>query len=345
VTFTCYQLAPPGAAAASGDLIARLIRKELGVADPGRHVVEVTPWSGWVRYYDKQRLWQDRPVVLPSREQAQTLAETWIKRYAALLTNNPALPSDARGLQLAPARAQPTELSVLANGNGNGYDHWLYRARPVLSLGGDEGSVEVLGSAFEIRIGEGGAVVGFSVRWRALTGSTFRAPKSGPSPRMFDEPDEGDATPPPLVYVLEGEFSPQAYLSPYYLRGTGHEISIASASTASLTIDFYGGNTDEASELTAYVMGGSGDYEIRWGITRAGDPESLREVSEVRRHTEGTVSASTVSVAVGAYLVVIDVRDRQTGATAMTQQYALCGHLLANGQIVNAPGPTTPTVA
>ncbi|MEO8554713.1 MAG: hypothetical protein ABI678_32270, partial [Kofleriaceae bacterium] len=114
MTFTCYQLAPPGAAAASGDLIARLVRKELGVAGPGRHIVEVTPWSGWVRYYDKQRLWQERPVVLPSREQARSLAETWIRRYATLFTDNPTLPSEVRALQLAPAHAQPRELSVLA---------------------------------------------------------------------------------------------------------------------------------------------------------------------------------------------------------------------------------------
>jgi hypothetical protein len=41
----CYELAPPGAAAKAADAIARVIRRELGVADPARHVLEVTPWS------------------------------------------------------------------------------------------------------------------------------------------------------------------------------------------------------------------------------------------------------------------------------------------------------------
>ena len=345
----CYELAPQGALASAADQVALVIRKELGVAEPTRHIVEVTPSSGWVRYYDRARLWQKQPAQLPSRDQALAKAEAWMKRYAKLMLANPALPDSVQSLQLAPAQARPQDLAVLANMSGDGFDHWLYRAQPLLSLGDNQGSAQVLGSAIEIRIGDGGAVIGFSIRWRALTGKTVYAPKSDLAPRMLDQPadDPNDKTPPELVYVLDGEFSPQTFLSPYYLRGTGHEISVVSASQASLTIDFYGRNTSENAELTAFVMGGSGDYDVRWGVTTLGDPGPLKMIDEARSKTIGTTTASTIYVPVGAYLVVISARDRKSGATAFTQQYAICGPFMANGELAKPSDtpPTTPNVA
>jgi hypothetical protein len=341
----CYKLAAPGAAAKAADPIARVIRRALGVADPTRHVIEVTPWSGWVRYYDRKKLWQERPAVLPAAEQARAKAETWLRTYAGLLANNGALPDEVRSLQLAPSQAKPQDLMVLSNTNGTGYDHWLYRAQPVLSVGAGQPAAAIMGGAVEIRIGDGGDVVGFSVRWRALTGEVLRVPRAEPVARFLDDPpdDPKDTTPPEIVYVLDGEFSPQAYLSPFYLRGTGHEISFSSASPASLTIDFYGENTSEATELTAIVAGGSGNYDVHWGLAPLERPFELQQVGEVRSKTIGTTTASTIAAPVGAYLVVIDARDRLTGATVYTQQYALSGHLMANGDV--ASGPRQPSTA
>lgn len=342
----CYKLAPPGAAAKAADPIARLIRKELGVAEPERHVVEVTPWSGWIRYYDRKRLWQDRVVALPSRAQAQEKAEAWLRTYAALLTGNPALPDEVRSLQLAPGQAKAQDLMALANSNGNGYDHWLYRAQPMLTLGASPGAVAVMGSAVEIRIGEGGAIIGFTVRWRALTGETVRVPLVAPQERYVDQPPDSDSdneAPSELVYVLDGEFSPQSYLSPFYLRGTGHDISYVGAGALSLTIDFFGYNTNEATELTAIVMGGSGNYDVHWGYAPLGEPFELQMLGELRSKTIGTATASTVSVPVGAYLVVIDARDRLTGATAFTQQYAISGNLMQDGSMVGSPPNSSPS--
>lgn len=341
----CHALAPPGALAREADAVAGLVRAALGVADPVRHTVDVSAWSGWIRYVDQALLWGERPAELPPRDQAQRLAEEWLRTFAKQVTpGGRQLPESIAALAICPANFRPMELVAVARPDG-GFDHWLYRAEPQLRLGRGQPLVPVIGSALDVRVGDGGRIVSFTARWRATTGGQVTSPRSPARPPTLQSGHDHaagghhDAEPSPeLAYILDGEVAPQAYLAPYYLTNTGHALSVASACPMSLTIDLVGRNVDDGTELVALIAGGSGDYRCEWGLTPLADPFELERLGEGRRgESIGDLGTSKVVVPVGAYLVLLEAHDRVTGAVKHAQRHVYASGVRGDGAPAVAP--------
>jgi hypothetical protein len=344
---TCYELAPPGALAREADAVARLVRSALGVADPARHAVDVSAWSGWIRYVDQQLLWGGKPADLPPREQAQRRAEDWLRAFAKQLApGGRQLPDAIAALAICPANFRPMELVAVARTDG-GFDHWLYRAEPQVRSGRGQGLAPVIGAALEVRVGDGGRIVSFTARWRATTGGQVTSPRTPPRPPTLQS-GHHDARPghhghqpevvQELAYMLDGEVAPQPYLSPYYLNNTGHALSVASACPMSLTIDLIGRNVGDGTELLALIAGGSGDYRCEWGLTPLADPFELERLGEGRPgESIGDLGTSKVVVPVGAYLVFLEAHDRATGAVKHAQRHVYASGVLGTGEPARPP--------
>jgi hypothetical protein len=225
---------------------------------------------------------------------------------------------------------------------GGGYDHWLCRFEPMLGVGTGQPLVPVIGAALDVRVGEAGAIIGFTLRWRALNGRMRRVAQQSPALRLIghaeghshaDEDASGDGAPPPLVFVLEGEGIPQLRLSPFYRHEGGHAISFASACRLSLTVDLWGYPAQGGMRLRAFASGGSGHYAYEWGVASIADPFSLETYSGASNADgAGGAVTSEITVALGAYLVVVQVRDLTTGAFQHFQQHVFCSPLTEDGE-------------
>lgn len=132
---------------------------------------------------------------------------------------------------------------------------------------------------------------------------------------------------PKLGYVLSGEGIPQYYLSPYYFVDGDQDYQPVSGSPWSLTVDV--GRIEQQSawmRLLALAQGGSGDYAYNWAVHSYGTAENgIRELGGgsrrvVRTVSGGNAAASAVDLDNGEYVVLVNVRDRKTGAFKHHQQ-------------------------
>src|SRR6185312_3292730 len=139
----------------------------------------------------------------------------------------------------------------------------------------------------------------------------------------------------PIVYMLSGAGMPQLYLAPYYLAGEGHDLIAVSASPWSLTLDV--GRTVQSEEtmtLMTLARGGSGRYDYRWATMALDDPEAgLVDRGAGTTTTidaiEGRVTASTITIENGMFIVLVNARDAATGAFVHFQQQVYASPLVA----------------
>jgi hypothetical protein len=233
-------------------------------------------------------------------------------------------------VSLLPRLMRPVQLSAVPRPDGTVWDHWLYRALPRLTVDPDtRETIPVFGSQVEVRIGDRGQVVSFRSRWRPLTGEqittdvvAFKAP-----PAEEGEREHGSRKEPPhqLQYVLEGETSLQHYLAPYYLTSDGHMLQTVSATPYSLTVEMGRIQGQQSMLVTASASGGSGDYDYNFaayvlsnleeGYVELGRGQSVQTESDT-----GTTTVGAVEIPNGAYVVMVNVRDRETGAFKHYQQ-------------------------
>lgn len=322
----------PAKIAAAQDAITRAVFRILGVSDPSKHDVSVSESSGWMYYLAKEELWvRQHPPVLPSADVARERAEKFVAALAAATAAGAeGWPENLAQVSLLPRLMRPVQLSAVPRPDGSVWDHWLYRAQPRLSLDpSGRKSVPVFGSQVEVRIGDRGQVVSFSSRWRPLSGertSTDLVPFKAPPPEEGEREHQGGKEPPhKLQYVLEGEIAPQHYLAPYYLMSDGHMLRAVSATPYSLTVDMGRIQGKESMLVTAAASGGSGDYaynfaayvlsRIEEGYVELGRGQSV----EVETDT-GTALVGAIEIPNGAYVVMVNARDRATGAFKHYQQ-------------------------
>jgi len=132
---------------------------------------------------------------------------------------------------------------------------------------------------------------------------------------------------PPIVnFLLEGDGIPQHYLAPYYFQTDGHDITMSSASPWSLTVDV--GRTkqgDTSMILTALAQGGSGDYRYNWAVYSLPDfNQGFKELGGGQTYVvdsrEGKATSSSIEFPNGHYVVMLNVKDRATGAFKHHQQ-------------------------
>jgi hypothetical protein len=349
-----HALANPAAIAAAQDVITRALFRILGVSDPAKHDVSVSAASGWVSYLAKDEVWsRPQPPVLPTADVARQRAEAFIAAVAAATASGAdGWPANLAQISLLPRLMRPVQLSAVPRPNAPLWDHWLYRAQPRLTLDpAGRQSVPVFGTHVEVRIGDRGQVVSFRSRWRPLSGerittdlTPFKAPPHDDGGGAREE-ERGRDQAHDLQYVLDGEIIPQHYLAPYYLTSDGDLLQMVSASPYSLTVELGRVQGPESMLVTAMASGGSGDYAYNFaaytlnrvdeGYTALGRGQSVETET-----ADGTALVGAVEIPNGAYVVLVNVRDRATGAFKHTQQQVVS--TLSAGQLERVLGGQTP---
>jgi hypothetical protein len=323
-----YALASPVEIKQEEGAIERVFFQALGVTDRERYRVQVSETSGWIDFMDTQQLWGGAGAPnLPGDGDALKAAGAFLQSLAEGLSGfNPQLPERLRRIAMFP-RLRPAELVKVAHPGGSYFDHWLYRSQPMLVLeAASWRQVPVFGSLVEVRIGDAGRIVGFCSRWRPHGEERISrglTPAPGHGGGQHEHHGAGEPVP---VYVLEGDRIPQYYLSPYYLTRDEHGLALASACDYSLTVQIGQVDNDAGTYLTALVDGGSRDYAFNWAVYSLDTvlDEGMRELGagtpRLLKTPNGRVVASTVLLARGAYVALVNVKDRKTGAFKHHQQ-------------------------
>jgi hypothetical protein len=274
---------------------------------------------------------------LPDRATALRAAETALAALARSCSSaNKQWPDAVRDIALFPPSGllRRAQLSVVPRPDGSAWDHWLYRAEPRLYLdGGATVQAAVRGTQIEVRVGHAGQIVGVCSRWQPLSRERWYTDLSAfVAPAGAEDAQQA----PQLGYSLAGEGIPQYYLSPYYFVAGDLDFQPVSASPWSLTVDV--GRIDQRSSgmtLLALAQGGSGDYAYNWALQSYGNAErAFRELGRGLSRTVRTASGadavgSTVEVDNGEYVVLLNVKDRRTGAFAHHQQQVFSSPIVA----------------
>lgn len=337
-TARIYAFADLAAVTASAGAITRAILQTLGV-NGDRHRVTVAEGSGWIDAVALDDLWERKtPAALLSRDAAQAKAEAFLTALnKAMSSAAPNWPKSLNGIAVLPPAGLLTraELVAVPMADGSGWNHWLYRAQPTLLLGNASNTrTPVYGTCVDVRVGHLGQIIGFSSSWRPIGLDRKTVALSDYAAPAELEADEAVDGPPPIVYLLYGAGMPQLYLAPFYLAGSAHDPIAVSASSYSLTLDI--GRATQGAEtmkLTTLARGGSGRYAYRWATMSLDDPEvGLVDRGAGATTTidgiEGRVTASTITVENGMFVVMVNVRDEATGAFAHFQQQVFASPLI-----------------
>jgi hypothetical protein len=310
--------------------IRQVFFRILGVNDASRHKVSVSPSSGVIRYDDVEELWREgAPPPLPTAvADAARAAETFLRKLSQGLDGlRSDLPTELQNVVFVP-QTQRIDCPLVPRADADGWDHWLYRAQPMIQVGQaaklPQGTrAAVSGSAIEVRVGGGGNVISYIGRWRPVVPAAWTTELRPPP-----QPDEDEAArargkkpaPPALVYLLDGDGIPQYYLAPYYAVTAGDDQGHVSASPYSLTGEmFWRPHGDGETEVMCVADGGSGRYDYAFASYTLGelfdDGVVIRDAHERSVRTEdGAVDGATARIPNGYHVVMANVRDRQTGA-------------------------------
>ncbi len=317
-TIRVWALAGAAELARAADAVEAAIRAELGVADRAAFEVVVHP-NGFVDAFRPDAAAPVAAPTLPRADDAERRAKALLAGLARRL--GPLASGERPVVFVPPLPARPLELLAVAAPGQRRWDHWLYRTQPQLTPAPGARALPVFGAQLEVRIGDGGQVIGFHARWRPLSGATraarvtaWTAPTDG-----HGHDHDGPAAahrPPAMAYVLEGAAVPQQYLAPYYLVTAGHHFQFASASEMSLLVGLSFDDDETSTGVTCDVAGGSGQFEFRWAATSLIDPGADRVdlgAGDVGRDAAARTQAR-IRVPKGAWLIAVHVLDRATGA-------------------------------
>lgn len=324
-----YALANPDLFVRQSDTIATFVYQTLQLSPTSRHRVFLSPDSAWFEYTALDELWNRRtPPALPSQADGIKAAETFLTQLERKCSAaNPDWPKELQGMALLPpiVNLRRVGLYGLTRPDGSAIDHWLYRAEPRLVLdGGGKNLAVVFGAQVEVRVGHSGQIIGVRSRWQPLSGERKFTTLSRYQP---SDDDSGTGQAPITKYYLEGDGVPQYYLAPYYFVYDVLDVSMTSASPYSLTVDISRTVQDEKkTTLAALARGGSGDYMYNWACYSAtAIEEGIREIGSGQtlpfQDQDGTsTAASSIELDNGAYVVLLNVKDRKTGAFKHKQQ-------------------------
>jgi hypothetical protein len=325
-----WALAHPADIKESERVIARALLKAVRATDPGAHAIEVSEASGWIAHSERSQLWRRSPPRLPTlATEARKRAEDFLRDFTRALAE-PAARREAPALaeiSLVPQLLEPVQISLVPHPDGIGWDHWLYRAQPLVVAGATASrKAAIFGAQIEVRVGDGGRIISYRSRYRPITAERVTSPLTpirAPEPEAHHEHDEHEHEPPSLVYVLEGDGIPQYYLAPYHLVLDGHDLTLASASQWSLVVALDAALEDDGTRVTAVVDGGSGAYAFDWGVY------AIDAMAEGYRSLGG---GSSVTVPNRANIVLLNVRDQATGAFKHHQEQVYSTPLVADPQ-------------
>lgn len=338
-----FHLSDPGEWVAHRDEILKRIVAASGLPIPSwvkaDYEYSIDALTGSIRYAMLTDLWSPSPKrgLPPGPEPAGATAEGFLQRLTALCRA-----PDYRELQIPPllpsgaARTRHLDTTEVRHFEHGWVDHWLVRfGVHVQPFAGRGDSVPAFGAVIEVRVGQLGRVVGYSSSWRPtyLRPVTPSATAVGLSDSdlagMKDE--EGNAVRAEqsvLAYVLDGENSPQNFLCPYHVVVTDDVGAFFPASSHSITPHFHHvDNPDGSVTVYGIVEGGSGDNLFSWSAYRVDeawdtDVQYLGHGREATfRRRDGSQSTySSVDLAPGSYVVILNAMDADTGVIKHAQQ-------------------------
>lgn len=334
-----YALAGSAAIEPAAAQVETAVRTELGIADRARLEVAVHG-NGFIDAFDTRELWERTAApTLPDARGAETRAQSFLAGIAKRLA--PLARGDAPLIFVPPLPARPLELVAIRAPGKARWDHWLYRTQPQLTPASGQRALSVFGAQLEVRVGHGGAIVGFSSRWRPITGQ-MRQVEARALDVSADAGDHGTGPPQPTgrppestqVYVLDGAVIPQHYLAPYHLVTAGHHYRLVSASALSLTVDFALDDDETGTTIRAVVDGGSGSYDFDWCAAPLADPLADRiDLGSGSRVTDEREQVTAqVQVPKGAWIAIVHVIDRETGAFKHHQQHVFSSPFAQRGE-------------
>lgn len=331
-----YALADPARVKAGERAILQILYQTLRITNPAGHRVRVSPASGAIEYVNTLQLWRKGPPPdLPNGEVARMKAETFLRELKAAFAGGgrSRIPESLSEIVLLPP-LKPVDIILVPRPDRPAGDHWLYRCQPQLSLLRDERRMaNVFGALIEVCIGEAGQVIAFRSQWRPVTAEHVFAdltPFQAPRDDHGNSGHREHASAPQLVYVLDGECIPQYYLAPYYLSVETEHFRLSSAGRYSLAVGLGIQETPEGTAITAIPEGGSGQYAFQWAAVAIDDPweSHITELGPgytvtLRPESGGEIHAGRITIRPGAYLIMINVkdRDRRTGAFKHHQQH------------------------
>ncbi|MFT6502586.1 MAG: hypothetical protein ACJASQ_002713 [Crocinitomicaceae bacterium] len=285
--------------------------------------------SGWLYYSNDVEIRMNKSIQsLPINETEVKLAvkkfmQRVIEKFTLEKQNNPKFTLDSI---LPQNLGEPVILPVI-NSETRLIDHWLVKFQPVLrgtsGFGGDP--IPVIGSSFEIRVGNGGKIIGMTSNWRPLINGVSELLLPSPEnidpnqseneiPHEHDQSEnehvEDESSNFTLAYLDKGENIYQNYLTPLYLDQHGHHFSFSPASKSSIVIDIIEDHFDGEVEVFATVLGGSGTFRFEWATWGIQDMEN----SYVEHGNN-----YKLSLGIGAYNIGLTVIDQKTGIVEQMQ--------------------------
>jgi hypothetical protein len=334
-----HALVDPGLVVTQEAWIRKRVFKVLDIASPANHQVDVSRTSGWITYTALGEIW-DRPTppTLPTRDVALRRAEAFLKTLAQALSpassnslgenaDSP-FPKQLEGVAIFPTFLLPVQFSVVPRREGDIWDHWLYRAQPQIAIN-EKQKVAVLGAVVEVRVGHAGQIISYHSRWTPITRETITTDlykfQALEDEHQDSTTQKGDSKEPvhSLHYVLEGDRIPQFYLSPYYLVQHEDHSVLQSACEWSLTVEL---GRDQVSEdemiITARVEGGHDAYTYHWAKYQVDNLESghVSLGPGITSWDENGLESNSIQLSAGSYVIMLHVRDQETGAFKHYQQ-------------------------
>lgn len=342
-----YALASPSSVTSLARDVRRTLLQLLRVPDEERHRVHVSPGSGWIEYRDIDVAQSVDGVRTPAdSEPARKVAETFLREFRARCSELQSRAPDFDTRAFLPS-LRPLDCEAIPARSGRGWTHFLYRAQPTLPLRPGGSSVDVLGTAVQVRISPQGRVIGFMSSWRPLSGERIQArflAATSHEEESHEHEHEHEHAPAneesELVYILDGDGVPQYYLAPYH-RPLEEHGAIAGASPYSLTIEFVVRPLEDepGARVTAIVAGGSAGYRFAWGRCALGgtDDEGFADLGETQGERvtdaeERAFGASAITLPPGTWVVFVNVKDILTGAFKHYQQVVFTGRQITEAQ-------------
>jgi hypothetical protein len=287
----------------------------------GNSTFVINEYCGWITYakedlFSKQN---NPPLLAPSGELAGAAAKEFMLDLNKALANTKAYPFliSLNSVSLVPLETKVIDIQLVQHPEFGFFDHWLVRLAPYLVLSNESNQrVQVLGSQIDIRIGEHNSILSYSAKWSPL-GLRRISKDLFPLETILKTNEEDHShtsahSAYELVYLQENYH--KAFTAPYYfgLEG-GHHGGLIPACSYSLFTGFTKALILGEIQLSAFVLGGSGNYQFEW---YGWQPDNIF-ISQGLVHFGFSLVANTP---LGVWNVILIVRDVQLGIVSEYQE-------------------------
>lgn len=314
-TIRVYRLADPAPLVERRAAIAEALFPDVR-GDGPRRALRVAPATGALAYLDRSELWKPgaRRALPPHGEAATKAASDFLRGAIERLARAPGL----ERLAPLPDRAEPISARGVVHREGGRIDHWLCVFGVSLYPSAKaRTAARVMGAALEVRVGDEGKIIGLVSRWRPLA-------REAPIERRF-EPVPANLAPRELVYRAIGAAGEPALLAPYHFGRDEEEDDggdFYPASDRSLVAEIIQRPSSGGVSVGCVVAGGSDDIEFRWSYW---EPTAVFErgrqsLPSVPVRLGDRVAASRARLPRGVYALVVDIRDRRSGASLQIER-------------------------